>query len=79
MTIVQATLETITIVSVSLERKGCKRQESKVESYCNILSIEKYLDGCVKILSLGRFFYFLFFLSFISCIYCYGTRTRMQR
>ena len=26
----------------------------------NILSIEKYLDGCVKILSLGRFFFFFF-------------------
>jgi len=27
--------------------------------------MEKYLDGCVKILSLGRFFFFFFFFLII--------------
>jgi len=31
----------------------------------NIFSIEKYLDGCVKILSLGRFFFFFSFFLFL--------------
>ena len=36
-------------------------KRGKRNRICNILSIEKYLDGCVKILSLGRFFFFFFF------------------
>jgi len=33
-------------------------------------SIEKYLDGCVKILSLGRFFFlFFFFFFFFSFLF----------
>ena len=41
-----------------------------------MLSIEKYLDGCVKILSVGRFF----FLFFVIMRYLFlGTKSLMQR
>jgi len=54
---------------------------SKVELYCNILSIEKYLDGCVKILSLGRFFFVFLVFSFfvIMRLLFVGTKSLMQR
>jgi len=31
-------------------------------------SIEKYLDGCVKILSLGCFFFFFFVIKLLLCL-----------
>jgi len=41
------------------------------------LSIEKYLDGCVKIVSLGRFFFS--FSSFVIMHYLFlGTKSLMQ-
>ena len=42
----------------------------KSNRICNILSIEKYLDGCVKILSLGRFSFFFFFYFVIKSLLC---------
>ena len=55
-------VETITIVSrfVGSRRGVVYVKRVKRNRYCNILSIEKYLDGCVKILSLGRLFFFFF-------------------
>ena len=43
----------------------------------NILSIEKYLDGCVEILSLGRVFFFFFFV--ITRYLFLGIKSLMQR
>ena len=61
---------TIAIVSGFLVcRGGVSVKRVIVESNCNILSIERDLDGCVRILSLGRFFFFSFFLS--SCVHCF--------
>jgi len=67
-------VETITIVTGFLEGRISYRRriykESKVQSYCNFLSIEKYLDGGVEILSLGRFLFFFFFFFVIKSLLC---------
>ena len=39
--------------------------------------MEKYLDGCVKILSLGRFFFFFFFFVIMRYLFL-GTKSLMQ-
>ena len=43
--------------------------------HCNV-HILYYLDGCVKILYLGRFFYFIFVIMRYSFL---GTKSLMQR